>query len=215
MADIRKKVESVRRDFNFGTLDFSDVPNNPVEIMQVWIKDAFEKQHKDPNAFVLSTVQNGKPDSRVVLLRDFDENGLTFFTNYNSKKGSDIAHRQDVAVNFYWIDLDRQVRISGKAEKVSPKVSDDYFNSRPRESQIGAWASNQSSKIASRVTIEENVAHFIKKFEGQPVPRPDHWGGYCIIPETYEFWQGRPSRLHDRLHFEKVNGVWTVDRLAP
>tara|TARA_R110002049_G_scaffold100145_5_gene243998 strand:+ start:2023 stop:2670 length:648 start_codon:yes stop_codon:yes gene_type:complete len=215
MEEVRKNVESVRREFNFGSLDLSDVPHNPIEIMQQWLADAIEKQEKDPNAFVLSTVKDGMPDSRVVLLRDFTENGLTFFTNYHSKKGSDMLENQLAAVNFYWIDLDRQVRIQGKVTKVDTKVSDEYFNSRPRSSQIGAWASNQSTVIASRGTIEERVAALEKKFEGQDVPRPDHWGGYLITPINYEFWQGRASRLHDRLAFHFENGNWSVNRLAP
>lgn len=215
MEEVRKNVESVRREFNFGSLDLSDVPHNPIEIMEQWLADAIAKQEKDPNAFVLSTVKDGMPDSRVVLLRDFTENGLTFFTNYQSKKGSDMLENQLAAVNFYWIDLDRQVRIQGKVTKVDAKVSDDYFNSRPRSSQIGAWASNQSTVIASRGTIEERVAELEKKYEGQAVPRPEHWGGYLITPINYEFWQGRASRLHDRLAFHFENNAWTVNRLAP
>ena len=215
MEEVRKNVESVRREFNFGSLDLSDVPNNPIEIMEQWLADAIAKQEKDPNAFVLSTVKDGMPDSRVVLLRDFTENGLTFFTNYQSKKGNDLLDNQLVAVNFYWIDLDRQVRIQGKVTKVAAKVSDEYFNSRPRSSQIGAWASNQSTVIASRGTIEERVAELEKKYEGQDVPRPEHWGGYLITPINYEFWQGRASRLHDRLAFHFENGAWTANRLAP
>jgi len=215
MEEVRKNVESVRREFNFGSLDLSDVPNNPIEIMEQWLADAIAKQEKDPNAFVLSTVKDGMPDSRVVLLRDFTENGLTFFTNYQSKKGNDLLDNQLVAVNFYWIDLDRQVRIQGKVTKVDAKVSDEYFNSRPRSSQIGAWASNQSTVIASRGTIEERVAELEKKYEGQDVPRPEHWGGYLITPINYEFWQGRASRLHDRLTFHFENGAWTANRLAP
>ena len=215
MEEVRKNVESVRREFNFGSLDLSDVPNNPIEIMEQWLADAIAKQEKDPNAFVLSTVKDGMPDSRVVLLRDFTEHGLTFFTNYQSKKGNDLLDNQLVAVNFYWIDLDRQVRIQGKVTKVDPQVSDDYFNSRPRSSQIGAWASNQSSVIESRGTIEERVAELEKKFEGKAVPRPDHWGGYLITPINYEFWQGRASRLHDRLAFHQEEGSWVVNRLAP
>jgi len=215
MEEVRKNVESVRREFNFGSLDLSDVPNDPIEIMEQWLADAIAKQEKDPNAFVLSTVKDGMPDSRVVLLRDFTENGLTFFTNYQSKKGNDLLDNQLVAVNFYWIDLDRQVRIQGKVTKVAAKVSDEYFNSRPRSSQIGAWASNQSTVIASRGTIEERVAELEKKYEGQDVPRPEHWGGYLITPINYEFWQGRASRLHDRLAFHFENGAWTANRLAP
>lgn len=215
MEEIRKNVESVRREFNFGSLDLTDVPHNPIEIMQQWLADAIAKQEKDPNAFVLSTIKDGIPDSRVVLLRDYTEIGLTFYTNYSSKKGNDIIANQMVAVNFYWIDLDRQVRIQGKVSKVADQVSDDYFNSRPRSSQIGAWASNQSTVIESRGTIEERVAYFEQKFKGIDVPRPEHWGGYLITPINYEFWQGRASRLHDRLAFHEENGIWTVNRLAP
>ena len=215
MEEVRKNVESVRREFNFGSLDLSDVPHNPIEIMQQWLADAIAKQEKDPNAFVLSTVKDGMPDSRVVLLRDFTENGLTFFTNYQSKKGSDMLENQLAAVNFYWIDLDRQVRIQGKVTKVDTKVSDEYFNSRPRSSQIGAWASNQSMVIASRGTIEERVAELEKKYEGHDVPRPEHWGGHLITPINYEFWQGRASRLHDRICFEKHDDNWQLFKRHP
>lgn len=155
----------MRREFNFGSLDLTDVPHNPIEIMQQWLADAIAKQEKDPNAFVLSTINDGIPDSRVVLLRDYTKNGLTFYTNYASKKGSDIINNQMVAVNFYWINLDRQVRIQGKVSKVTDQVSDNYFNSRPRSSQIGAWASDQSTIIESRGTIEERVAHFEKSLK--------------------------------------------------
>lgn len=215
MKKIRKEVKHIRRSFDFGTLELDQIPANPFDVMENWMEEAIKKQAKDPNAFVLSTAQNNIPDSRVVLLRDFDKNGFTFFTNYGSKKGKEIEDNKDVAMNFYWIDLDRQVRIQGKIKKVNAEISDEYFNSRPRESQIGAWASKQSSKIDSRAALEMEVERITKEFEGKEVKRPPFWGGYVIEPYYFEFWQGRPSRLHDRLAFHLKEGNWLIDRLSP
>ncbi len=215
MKKLRDEVKNIRRSFDFGTLELDQTPTNPFDVMENWMEVAIKKQPKDPNAFVLSTVSNHIPDSRVVLLRDFDENGFTFYTNYESKKGTEIEENKAVAMNFYWIELDRQVRIQGKIKRVNAKISDEYFNSRPRESQIGAWASKQSTKIKSRAALEEEVERITKKFEGKEVKRPPFWGGYIIEPNYFEFWQGRPSRLHDRLAFDLKDGNWLINRLSP
>jgi pyridoxamine 5'-phosphate oxidase len=164
----------------------------------------------------VSTVsKEGKPSSRIVLLRNFSENGFVFYTNYNSKKGNDISENNSAAINFFWPQLERQIRIEGKLQKVDSKISDEYFASRPHDSQLGAWASNQSEVLKNRQELEEKFAALEKKFAGINVPRPEHWGGYCLVPDSIEFWQGRPSRIHDRIKFTTVNNEWKIERLSP
>jgi pyridoxamine 5'-phosphate oxidase len=165
----------------------------------------------------LATVnRKGQPDARIVLLRGVDKNGFSFFTNYKSAKGREINENKKVCLNFFWPDLSRQVRIAGTIEKLSAKISDDYFQSRPRESQLGAWASNQSEVIENRQALEAKFDEFEQKFNGKKIPRPAHWGGYIVRPVTIEFWQGRASRLHDRILYEKnKSGTWKISRLAP
>lgn len=215
MKKIREEVMHIRREFNFGSLNEKDVSDNPLDILQQWLEDAIKAEIKDPNAFVLSTVQNNQVDNRVVLLRDAYEGGLEFFTNYNSKKGQDITHNNQIAINFFWADLDRQIRVHAKVDKLSSKLSDEYFHSRPRSSQLGAWASNQSHRLKDRQLLEDRIVTLEKRFEGEEVPRPDFWGGFLAVPFYYEFWQGRPSRLHDRICFESEGNNWTKKRLFP
>jgi len=157
-----------------------------------------------------------QPSLRLVYLRDISENGFVFYTNYGSQKAEDIAENNKVALNFYWVELERQIRIQGKVFKVSEEMSDTYFNSRPRESQIGAWASAQSTELTSRQVLEEKVIELTKKFENQSIPRPKHWGGYIVQPSKIEFWQGRPNRLHDRLVYTRTEtNDWEISRIAP
>jgi|SRR5690554_2192957 len=215
MKKVRTQVKELRREFNFDSLEEKDAPQLPLNLLHQWLEDAIQANVKDANAFVLSTVQNEEVDSRVVLLRDAYEEGLEFYTNYDSKKGQDIKQNKQVAINFFWVDFDRQLRIKAKVEKLSDELSDKYFASRPRESQLGAWASHQSDVLASRETLEKSIQEFEKKFEGQTVPRPKYWGGFLAIPYYYEFWQGRASRLHDRLCYEKVENKWQLKRLYP
>lgn len=215
MDKVRQKVKHIRRDFNFDSLNEDDAPKVPLDLLHQWLDDAIEADLKDPNAFVLATVNNGQPDSRVVLLRDARKEGLEFFTNYTSKKGQDLTHNNLVSINFLWIELDRQIRIHAKVERLASHISDEYFASRPRGSQIGAWASNQSNKLKSREALEQRIAEIDKKYQGKEVPRPDFWGGYLAIPFYYEFWQGRQSRLHDRIAYEQDGDQWQLKRLFP
>ena len=171
---------------------------------------------KDYNAFILGTVTgDGYPTTRVVLLRDCQDAGLTFYTNYQSDKGRAIDHHNKVSANFFWADMERQVRVLGQVERVSEAESNDYFASRPRESQIGAWASQQSRVLSDRSQLEEAVKSVTKEFEGKEVTRPPHWGGFRIVPHVLEFWQGRSSRLHDRLVYTKEINQWIITRLNP
>lgn len=215
MEKVREKVKNIRRDFDYDSLHEKDVPKLPLDLLLQWLDDAIKAEIKEPNAFVLSTVNNAQPDSRVLLLRDAREEGLEFYTNYSSKKGQDLTHNNLVSINFLWVDLGRQVRIHAKVERLATHLSDEYFASRPRESQIGAWASNQSHKLKSRESLEERIAEIEKKFKGEKVPRPDFWGGYLAVPFYYEFWQGRASRLHDRIVYEQEGGDWQIKRLFP
>jgi pyridoxamine 5'-phosphate oxidase len=188
----------------------------PLSLFYLWMEAAKSSKIKEPNAMVLSTINEGKPSARVVLLKGFDESGFSFFTNYQSHKGAEIAQNPAGALTFFWDDLERQVRIEGIITKVSAEDSDEYFHARPRQSQIGAWVSNQSSIIPNRNVLEEKNASLEVKFKDvKIIPRPPHWGGYLLTPESIEFWQGRPSRLHDRILYTRINDAWKRDRLSP
>ncbi len=215
MENIRDQVSHLRREFDFDSLDKEDLPENPLDFFNSWLEKALKENIKDANAFVLSTAHKDEIDSRVVLLRDAYEEGLEFYTNYGSKKGKDILSNKNVALNFFWADFDRQIRIKAQLEVLSEKLSDRYFSSRPRESQIGAWASLQSQELDDRKSLEERYQHYKEKFEGEKVPRPAFWGGYLAKPFYYEFWQGRKSRLHDRFCYVKKEKVWLIKRLYP
>jgi pyridoxamine 5'-phosphate oxidase len=180
-----------------------------------WWNEVLKSDIEEPNAMTLATsTQDGKPRARIVLMKDYNENGFVFFTNYESSKGTQLAANPCCSLLFFWKELERQVRIEGKVQKLDTADSDEYFNSRPVESKIGAWASPQSQVIENRDIIENNVARFSQKFKDE-IPRPPHWGGYCVLPEQIEFWQGRPGRLHDRILYTRVENNWKIDRLAP
>lgn len=198
-------------------IDENKFSKNPIIQFNRWMANAIDSTIEDPNAMTLSTAgKNYKVDSRIVLLRDASTNGFSFFTNYNSAKGKEIKENKNVCLSFFWPQLQRQIRIKGTAVKLSEKKSDAYFNSRPRESQLGAWASHQSEVLINRTDLEKRYEYLQKKYEGKKVPRPKHWGGYLVKPIEIEFWQGRENRLHDRLvYLKKRNGNWIFSRLNP
>lgn len=184
-------------------------------MLQGWLDHALQS-HQDANAMTLSTLKgDGYISSRIVLLRGLEERGLSFFTNYQSEKGLDLEKNHIASVNFFWPYNERQVRVEGSVEKLSSEESDAYFAQRPRESQIGAWASLQSQVLEDREILHQRVRDFTSKFEGQEVPRPSHWGGYLLVPVRYEFWQGRANRLHDRFEYLRQGSVWEIRRLYP
>lgn len=209
-----KHIKNLRTDYNKNELNIKDLSANPIDFFEEWMKDAVN-QLVEPNAFVLSTVDlDGMPSSRVLLLRDVSSQGFSFFTNYNSQKANEIKANPRVCMNFFWPELERQVRISGFIETLNEKDSNDYFDSRPYDSQIGAWSSPQSKVIESRDILDKNVREFTQKFNAK-VPRPPHWGGYLVKPQKIEFWQGRSSRLHDRFLYTYDTTNWKIERLAP
>ena len=211
-----KDISNLRINYERFDLTEENVPLNPFELFGLWFNDALNGGIKEPNAMVLSTISENKPHARVVLLKGYTTEGFEFYTNYHSHKGSELNENPNAALTFFYDALERQIRIEGKTEKLNPETSDAYFWSRPRGSQIGAWVSNQSETISSRDFLEERLAHFEEKFKDvEVIPRPEHWGGYLLQPESIEFWQGRPSRLHDRLLYQKTENSWKIGRLSP
>jgi pyridoxamine 5'-phosphate oxidase len=210
-------VRDRRVQYETAGLDRDDLDESPVQQWHQWYLDALDAGLPEPNAMAISTIaDDGMPDSRIVLARGVDDEGITFFGNYESAKGRQLEANPLASAVFPWVGLHRQVRVRGTVEVLSRFESDAYFASRPRESQIGAWASPQSTVIADRDELEQLVAGFTAEFEGREVPRPSHWGGWLLIPESYEFWQGRPSRLHDRFRYRSDDdGAWIIERLAP
>ena len=213
---MKTPIADIRKEYSKESLALEDLDANPIQQFKKWFEQAVNSEVNEPNAMNLATInENGGVSSRIVLLKDIDEDGLVFFTNYLSDKGNQLAASPKAALNFFWPELERQVRIEGKVEKVATERSDNYFHSRPRASRIGAWVSPQSSEIKTRDYLNERQKEFEKKFENKEVPRPDHWGGYLLKPYLIEFWQGRPSRLHDRALFEYIDSKWQSKRLAP
>lgn len=217
MSIVHKDIAAIREDYSKYRLDEKDVLPDPVMQFQRWFDEALTAQVIEPNAMVLATIgEDGFPSARVVLLKDIKPTGFSFFTNYHSKKGHDILANRKASLLFFWPELQRQVRIEGWAEKLPSEDSDEYFASRPKASRIGALASPQSQVIASRAVLEERVAALSEEFaEKETVPRPAYWGGYLVTPLRMEFWQGRSSRLHDRIQYVFHEGMWSAQRLAP
>ncbi|WP_231459652.1 pyridoxamine 5'-phosphate oxidase [Pedobacter sp. Leaf132] len=209
-------LQNLRQDYKSATLDESDVDNNPITQFKKWFDNAVEAQIYEPNVMTLATAdKSGKPDARIVLLKGVDEDGFRFFTNYLSAKGKELKRNPYAALVFFWPDLERQVRIEGTVEKLDKETSEEYFITRPVASQIGAVASPQSQVIPNRAFLEEKFEELKTKSDGKSIAKPAHWGGYIVKPTRIEFWQGRRSRLHDRINFELVKGAWIKNRLAP
>lgn len=217
MGKIKHHLKSHRYEFTIGILDEKSCSKSPFRQFEKWMQEAISRQVHEPNAMTLATTDSkGIVDSRIVLLRGIDKMGFAFYTNYKSGKGKEMSQNRRVCLNFFWPELQRQVRIRGKVEKLSTAASDRYFASRPRESQIGAWASLQSQVLTDRVELDERYIALTTQYEGKKIPRPAHWGGYRVLPLEIEFWQGRQNRLHDRLLFTKAkNGTWERCRLNP
>ena len=210
-------ITDIRRDYLREVLLESNIDPNPFKQFDKWWTEAIKSEIDEVNAMTLATVDaTGNPSARIVLLKGYNEQGFVFFTNYGSHKGEEMGQQPRACLVFFWKELERQIRIQGSVSKVSDAESDEYFNSRPAASRLGAWASPQSQVIPSRETIEENLLVYKNKFEDGAIPRPSHWGGYRVLPQKMEFWQGRPSRLHDRILYTLTeNGGWKIDRLAP
>ena len=210
-------VADLRKDYQLQGLRETDVDVSPFKQFQIWFDQALAAQLPEPNAMTVATAtKSGIPSARIVLLKGFDQRGFVFYTNYHSHKGQELTDNPQAALVFWWAELERQVRIEGRVEKVSAQESDEYFHSRPFNSRLGAWASNQSQVIENREVLERRAQELKTKYENSDLPRPPHWGGFRVIPSAIEFWQGRSSRLHDRLLYRLLDdGNWLIERLSP
>ena len=218
MSDTRgaDQLAALRREYGDHGLDLPDLTPDPIAMFRTWLRDAVDAGLHEPNAMVVSTVSpEGRPSSRMVLLKGLDERGFVFFTNYDSRKGQELATNAGVALLFPWHDLQRQVRVEGTASPVDRGETEAYFSTRPREAQLGAWASHQSEEVASRAELQAALDDAGDRFEGHDVPCPPRWGGFRVAPEAVELWQGRRGRMHDRLVYRRGESGWDVVRLAP
>ena len=214
--DPQAQVRASRQNYDLGALDESGVPPDPFALFQAWLEDALASPEIEANAMAVASVNPGAhPSLRMVLLRGYDERGFVFFTNYESRKGLELERNASAALLWYWGTLQRQIRIEGVVERIAAAESDDYFAQRPRGHRISAWASPQSHAVASRADLEARVAEAERRFESREVERPPHWGGYRVVPHTFEFWQGRRNRIHDRVHYQREAPTWKITRLAP
>ena len=215
---MKNELYAYRKSYEKHQLLETEIPDNPFQLFKNWFREIeASKGVEEVNAMTVSTIGlDGFPKSRVVLLKEFDEEGFVFYTNYRSEKGKALLNNPRVCLSFFWPKAERQIIIKGKAQKTSEENSTHYFHRRPRGSQLGAWASEQSRVVASREELELRQAEFERKFEGQEIPKPDFWGGFKVFPQEFEFWQGRPNRLHDRIYFSRENEKdWKINRLAP
>lgn len=212
----KKIIQDLRRNYKLKSLDQKDVLENPFEQFSLWFEEAMKSELPEPNAMILATAsKEGKPSVRALLLKGFDEKGFVFYTNYESRKGKELAENNSASILFFWAELERQVRLEGTVEKLSAIESKKYFDTRPYKSRIGAWASNQSEVIENRFHIVKKFIKYFVKFHSTDIPLPDYWGGYILKPVVFEFWQGRANRLHDRVRYSKTDGHWKIERLSP
>jgi pyridoxamine 5'-phosphate oxidase len=213
---MKKQLERIQKEYRNHGITKSMLPEDPITLLKIWMEEAVSGDLPDPNAMAISTVgRDNFPSTRTVLVKEMNTDGLVFYTNYHSRKGKDLEINPFVSALFFWAVLERQVRIEGRVEKISGAESDRYFSTRPRVSQIGAWASPQSEPLESREALEIRFKEIERKFEGKSIPRPSNWGGYRIIPAYFEFWQGRPGRLNDRIAYVTAGKHWEKERLAP
>jgi pyridoxamine 5'-phosphate oxidase len=212
-----KNIADLRQEYKRHSLSESDVDKDGIVQFELWFHEVLESGVHEPNAFTLATSgKNNVPSARTLLLKGIDQGGFVFYTNYNSHKSSDLQQNPQACMNFLWLELERQVRITGSVAKVSREETETYFQSRPRESQLGAWVSNQSEPIPSREFLEQRLLEIAQQFNNQElIPVPDYWGGFRLIPNQIEFWQGRPNRLHDRILYTRIGNYWKISRLSP
>lgn len=212
----KKKLQDIRKNYSKKSLDTKDVDLNPFEQFEKWFNEILKSDIPEPTAFILATADiNAKPSLRTLLMKGFDEEGFYFYTNYESRKGKELKENNNASILFFWPELERQVRIEGTVNKISETESFNYFETRPFKSKVGAWASNQSTVIESRMTIIRKFFLYLSKFHSKDIPLPPYWGGYKLIPDYFEFWQGRKNRLHDRVRYRLQNSTWVIERLSP